>query len=359
MNFRRLAGSALMVLACFMPTTGAQAQTGVPAIYSLSVDQVPQLSPGTELIFRAGGTAGGQMVLDIDGLTGQLGLTETRPGSYAGAYTISIRDKIPFDAKVKATLKLGSRQTSAMLGQHLLTDAEHARMVAAATPVPVPLQISRIETRNTGAYSGGHELSFIVDGTAGATAQVSLDGGRSSIPLAEERPGHYTGRYTVKTIDQFSATTPAVVTLTAADKSVRAAKDLAPGATAQAAVAAAESATAPSTACEGCGVVVSVTRVKVKGKSNYIGAIAGGVAGAALGNQVGKGGGNTAATILGAVGGAVAGREIEKNVKSGHRYDVVVKLDNGSRRTISYDNDPGVTSGAKVQFVGDVLHTRP
>ncbi len=349
-----------MALASFMPMATALAQTGAPTIHNLSVDQVAQLSPGTELIFRAAATAGGQMVLEIDGLSSQLGLTETRPGTYAGAYTISIRDKIPFDAKVKATLKLGSRQASALLGQHLLTDTEHARMVAATTPVPVPVQISRIETRNTGAYSGGHELSFIVDGTAGATAQVSLDGGRNSIALAEERPGHYSGRYTVKTIDQFSATTPAVVTLATADKTVRAAKNLAPGATAQTAVAeAAVPAPASSPACEGCGVVVSVTKVKVKGKTNYIGAIAGGVAGAALGNQVGKGSGNTAATILGAVGGAVAGREIEKNVKSGNRYDVLVKLDNGSSRTISYDNDPGVKSGAKVQFVADVLHTRP
>jgi outer membrane lipoprotein SlyB len=360
MNFRHLARFALMALAGFMPVAAALAQTGVPAIHSLSVDPVPQLSPGTELVFRAAGTAGGQMVLDIDGLASQLGLTETRPGTYAGAYTISIRDKIPFDAKVKATLKLGSRQASALLGQHLLTDTEHARLVAAATPVPVPVQISRIETRNTGAYSGGHELSFVVDGTAGATVQVSLDGGRTSIALAEERPGHYSGSYTVKTVDQFSATTPAVVSLATADKTVRAAKNLAPGATAQTAVAdAAVPAVAPSTACDACGAVASVTRVKVKGKSNYLGAIAGGVAGAALGNQVGKGSGNTAATILGAVGGAVAGREIEKNVKSGNRYDVVVKLDNGTSRTISYDNDPGIKSGAKVQFVGDVLQTRP
>ena len=106
-------------------------------------------------------------------------------------------------------------------------------------------------------------------------------------------------------------------------------------------------------------MVASVKKVKVKGQTNYIGAIAGGVAGAALGNQVGKGSGKSAATILGAVGGAVAGREIEKNVKSGHRYDVVVRLDNGTSRTMSYDNDPGVAVGAKVQFVGDVLQTRP
>lgn len=340
-----------MVVAGFLPVSGAIAQTGLPVIHSLSVDQVAQLTPGTELIFRAVGTAGGQLVLDIDGISNQLGLAETSAGNYAGAYTVSIRDKIPFDAKVKATLRVGSQQTSALLGQHLLSDAEHARMLAAAAPASP--QISRIETRNTGAYSGGHELSFIVDGTPGATAQVSLDGGHTSIALVEERSGHYTGRYTVKTRDQFSATTPAVVTLAFADNTVRAAKNLAPGATVQTAQAA-----AAAPACDACGVVVSVKKVKVKGKSNYIGAIVGGVGGAALGNQVGKGNGNVAATILGAVGGAFAGREIEKQVKSDYRYDVVVRLDNGSSRTLSYDNDPGFKSGAKVRVVGEVLQTR-
>jgi outer membrane lipoprotein SlyB len=354
--FRRPAFFLLMLVAGFLPAGAALAQTGPAVIRSLSVDQVAQLSPGTELIFRAAGSAGGQLVLDIDGLSNQLGLAEVSPGSYAGAYTISIRDKIPFDAKVRATLKVGTAQVSAMLGQTLLTPAEHARMVAATTPVPVALQISRIETRTTGAYSGGHELSFIVDGTPGGTAQVSLDGGRSQIALAEERSGRYAGRYTVKTSDQFSATTPVVVTLALADKTVRAAKDLAPGATAQTAQAAPP---APAPACEACGVVVSVNKVKVKGQSNYIGAIAGGVGGAALGNQVGKGDGKKVATILGAVGGAFAGREIEKQVNSGYRYDVVVRLDNGSSRTLSYASDPGLASGAKVQVVGDALQLRP
>ncbi|MEP6970372.1 MAG: glycine zipper 2TM domain-containing protein [Betaproteobacteria bacterium] len=351
MKLRSLAGAFLMAVAGFLPASGAIAQTGVAVIHSFSVDQVAQLTPGTELIFRATGTAGGQLVLDIDGMTNQLGLAETSAGNYAGAYTVSIRDKIPFDAQVKATLRVGSQQVSALLGQHLLTNAEYARMLAAAAPAAP--QISRIETRNTGAYSGGHELSFIVDGTPGAAAQVSLDGGQSSIALVEQRSGHYTGRYTVKTRDQFSATTPAVVTLAFADKTVRAAKDLAPGATAQTTQAA-----VAAPACDACGVVVSVKKVKVKGQSNYIGAIAGGVGGAALGNQVGKGNGKAAATILGAVGGAFAGREIEKQVKSDTRYDVVVRLDNGSSRTLSYDHDPGLTSGAKVQVVGDVLQLR-
>lgn len=350
MVIQRLARVLLLGLAGFLPWVGASAQTTNPAIRSFTVEQVPQLAPGTELIFRAAGSAGGEMVLEIDGVANPLGLAETSAGNYAGAYTISIRDRIGHDAKVKATLTLQGRQTVAHLGQHLLTDAEYARAVAAAAPVP---QISRIETRNSGAYTGGHELSFVVIGTPGGNAQVSLDGGKTSIALSEQRSGRYVGQYTIKSRDQFSATTPAVVTLVVADRTTRAAKNLAPGASA---VTAAMVEAVP--VCEGCGVVASVTKVKVKGKSNYVGAIAGGVAGAALGNQIGKGDGNTAATVLGAVGGALAGREIEKRVKSGNRYDVLVRLDNGSTRTVSYENDPGLKAGAKVQFVGDVLQAR-
>ena len=99
----------------------------------------------------------------------------------------------------------------------------------------------------------------------------------------------------------------------------------------------------------------SVTKVNVKGKPNYLGAIAGGVAGAALGNQIGKGDGNTAATVIGAVGGAVAGREVEKRVRSNTVYDVVVKLNDTSSKTVRFESDPGFKAGSKVKVSGDTL----
>lgn len=335
----------LLAITTFFPLTLAQAQTGVPVIRSFSVDQVPQLTPGTELIFRASGSAGGELQLAIDGVASQLGLVETSSGNYEGAYTISIRDKFTPDSKVKATLRLGTRQTTTTLGQTLLTDDAHAKVMAAMHPNP---QISRFETRNTGALSGGHELAFVVSGTAGAKAQVSLDGGKSQIALTEEKGGRYVGAYTVKTRDRFTDATQVQATLAIADKTARAVKDLAAGSIMPAALA-------QPVACEGCGVVQAVNKIKVKGKPNYLGAIAGGVAGAALGNQVGKGDGNTAATVLGAVGGAVAGREIEKNVRSGTYYDVVVKLGDGSSRTVRYETDPGFKVGGKVKLSGESL----
>jgi len=51
--------------------------------------------------------------------------------------------------------------------------------------------------------------------------------------------------------------------------------------------------------------------VQAPASKSGLGAILGGVAGAALGNQVGRGGGRTVATAVGAIGGAVLGNNIE------------------------------------------------
>ncbi|MCY7308748.1 MAG: hypothetical protein LH632_21975, partial [Rhodoferax sp.] len=83
----------------------------------------------------------------MSALTNLIGLPETQKGVYEGAYTISIRDKIRFDSKVNATLKVGERQTTVLLGQPLLTAEAQAKAVRAASPLPA---ISRLETRNDG-----------------------------------------------------------------------------------------------------------------------------------------------------------------------------------------------------------------
>ena len=342
---RSLAWLFALLFTLLAPLT--QAQTAAPSIKSFSVDQVAQLSPGTELIFRAAGTAAGTLSLRIDGSGNQIGLVETKPGVYEGAYTISVRDKITYNSKVNATLKVADKQTSTTLAQSLLTDDAQAKAVAAANPGPT---ITRFESKTTGALSGGNEISFVALGTAGSKASVSLDGGKTSFPLTEEKSGRYTGTYTVKSRDQFTGDTQAVLTLTLADHKATLAKTLAVAAvtpdTSKAAVAA---------ACATCGTVTAINSVKVKGKPNYVGAIAGGVAGAALGSQVGKGDGNTVATVAGAVGGAVAGREIEKKVRETTHFDVVVKMNDGSTKTVRFDKAPTFNVGAKVRVDGNTV----
>ena len=346
MTIRNSSMAFLAAIFSFFLASAALAQAA-PAIRSFSVDQVAQLTPGTELIFRVGGTAGGTLTMQLDGVASIIGLTETRGGVYEGAYTISVRDKITYASKALATLKLGNLSTQANLNQTLLTPEAHAK---AAPPPPAPaLAINRFETKNSGALTGGHEINFIVEGTPGAKASVTTDGGKTSMVLIEEKAGHYVGAYTVKTRDQFSEATQTVATLSMGDKKTTLGKTLAVGAITPKAVAVADA------KCLECGVVQSVSTVNVKGKPNYIGAIAGGVAGAALGSQVGKGDGNTAATVVGAVGGAVAGREIEKRVRSSTRYDVVVKLNNGTQKTVSFEAEPGFKAGSRVKLSGETL----
>ena len=98
----------------------------------------------------------------------------------------------------------------------------------------------------------------------------------------------------------------------------------------------------------------SIRITEKAGEGSAVGLIAGGLLGGLVGHQIGQGRGNTAATIVGAAGGAYAGHQVEKNAKRTLHYDVTVRMDDGTLRTIGYDVEPGFRSGDKVQF-----HRRP
>ena len=108
---------------------------------------------------------------------------------------------------------------------------------------------------------------------------------------------------------------------------------------------------AAAAACADCGVVQSIHTVAVKGEGGPLGMIAGGVAGALLGNQVGRGNGNAIATVAGAAGGAYAGNEIEKNVHKKVVYQIRVRMDNGTTRTVSQAAAPDYAVGERVRIV--------
>ena len=110
--------------------------------------------------------------------------------------------------------------------------------------------------------------------------------------------------------------------------------------------------------CAVCGSVESVTPVERSSKPTGVGVgtVAGGVLGAVLGSQVGHGGGRTAATILGAVGGGFAGNAIEGKMRRETVYQVGVRMENGSRRTVEVAHAPGV--GSRVTVDGSTLRTQ-
>ena len=103
--------------------------------------------------------------------------------------------------------------------------------------------------------------------------------------------------------------------------------------------------------CGNCGRVESVTPIQEAAPASGLGAVAGGVLGAVLGNQVGHGGGRTAATLLGAGGGAFLGNTVEKRTRTTTTYQIRVRMDDGSVRTYTH-NEP-VPVGERVTTEGN------
>lgn len=108
-------------------------------------------------------------------------------------------------------------------------------------------------------------------------------------------------------------------------------------------------------ACDNCGTVTEMKTVEVKGQGSGVGAVAGGVLGGVLGHQVGGGRGKDVATVAGAVGGAYAGHQIEKNAKKKTQYQVIVKLENGTTRTFTYNAATAFKIGDKIKVDNNKL----
>jgi len=129
MNMQRKIFSELFALFVFFPLTYssgiARAQQSAssfvaPRIGGFDVEEVRQLAAGTELNFTLYGTPGGIAIVRIPGATGRLLLEEVETGLYEGTYTIRTRDRIAPDSRVTANLRLGDRDSSAILGKPLL-----------------------------------------------------------------------------------------------------------------------------------------------------------------------------------------------------------------------------------------------
>jgi outer membrane lipoprotein SlyB len=105
--------------------------------------------------------------------------------------------------------------------------------------------------------------------------------------------------------------------------------------------------------CVNCGVVESVTPIQREGSGSGLGAVAGAVLGGVLGNQVGGGDGKTAATVLGVFGGSIAGNAVEKQMKKDTVYEVRVRMENGSTRTLEQITPASV--GTRVIVDGNTL----
>jgi len=119
--------------------------------------------------------------------------------------------------------------------------------------------------------------------------------------------------------------------------------------------AASKSNTRTKATCAECGVIQSTREIVQRGDGGAIGIVGGAVVGGLLGNQVGGGRGKDLATVAGAVGGAIAGNEIEKRVDTDKRYEIVVRFDDGSRRTFTGTDSTAWRAGDRVKVVDGVV----
>lgn len=101
--------------------------------------------------------------------------------------------------------------------------------------------------------------------------------------------------------------------------------------------------------------VEDVREVATPGEHTAIGPIAGGVAGAVIGHQFGGGSGKKVMAVLGALGGAMAGKHIEKQARGEKHWEILVRLEDGSQRTVQSAAQPYWHAGDRVRFVNGAL----
>ena len=337
----------------FIPQTAlAQQRFASPTISGFDVKQVERLSPGSEMVFTLYGTPGADARINIEGINGQYLLPEVEPGVYVGSYTIRSYDRLSAVSMVTANLRLGNEVATAVLDESLLAGAPW-RSQAGSVPSGLAPRIERFSVAPISRIEPGSELFFTLAGTPGGKASVRVNGMQGKVFLDETTAGNYQGSYTVKSRDRIAPDSRVTANLRAGNREAEAVSReplVAAGAVRPATVA-----TLPARVCANCGTVEAINAIQVKGDGGYIGLIGGGLAGAAIGSQVGQGRGKTAAELLGAVGGALAGREIERNVKKDTHYEVVTRLESGGTQTVAYATQPPFKVGDRVKIEGNLL----
>jgi outer membrane lipoprotein SlyB len=325
-----------------------------PRIEGFNVNEVRRLEPGAELNFDLYGTPGGSATVRIDGATRNLRMTETRPGTYQGTYTIGTHDRIRPDSSVSANLRVNGLVKTQVLAESIVRgrghrdhDGDRGGDVAAMP------RVETFDVRGSRDLGPGNELKFSVFGTPGARVDIQIAGTRGIFTLPEVRPGEYSGLYTIRRDDNIAPDAPVTATIRSNGRYSTATlgQPLLAGGRIRDARPAGEG-QRMARYCSNCATVEAVN--VVQGEAGAAGTLGGAAIGGLLGNQVGSGNGRTAATVAGAVGGAMAGRSIERNAQH-PRYEVVVRYENGATQSVRYDNDPGFRVGEQVRVSDGVL----
>lgn len=348
----------LIAVAAFLPLPFSAGQayaqqsassTAMPRIDGFDVDPVKKPVPGSELKFSLYGTPGGDAVVQVSGATGGVALVETDTGIYEGSYTIRKRDRVTSASTATANLRVGNRIASTVLDESLVGNGNSGRRYNKHQRNAEGPKINRFDVDSPERLVAGEELILTLTGTPGGTASARIAGVKRKIKLNEIRSGVYEGLYTIHRRDQITSSTVVTGNLRIGEHETSAPL----GHKLQASSDHQRRVRQAARVCIDCGVVEAINLVEVKGKGSYLGMIAGGVAGALLGGEVGHGDGTKVAQVVGAAGGAYAGNEIEKRMKTSSHYEVVVRLDAGGTKVFSFAAQPGFAVGAKVKLEND------
>ncbi len=341
----------LGTVALAQPTANSYPHRGNTSVDSFGVNQLQALQPGSELAFSLSGTPGASIVLTMAGATGDVPMSEVRPGTYQGAYTVRLRDRMSAASLVTAQITKDGQTSSVYLDQSMVRGAR--------SPAPPPVaRITKFTVSAPERTRPGDVLVFSLLGQPAGKAHVSVEGVADSIALTEVRRGVYEGRYTVRRDDDVSRDLVATgfLLLNRQEVSQRFERRLADGGYPNRDARSAAERAHERASCTTCGVVESVSLVEVNGdKPNVLGTIAGGVIGGVLGNQVGGGKGKDLATIVGAVGGAYAGNRIENSQDKVQVHRVLVRLDSGATQSADYAVKPELAIGTVVRFDNGVI----
>lgn len=101
------------------------------------------------------------------------------------------------------------------------------------------------------------------------------------------------------------------------------------------------------------GTVQAVREVTQDGPANGIGAVAGGAVGGVLGHQLKHD--SKLVTLVGAAAGAFIGNEAQKRQNATSHWELTVRLDDGTMKTINSPNAPFWHQGDRVRYLDGKL----
>lgn len=168
------------------------------------VDPPAGLVPGEDLNLTLSGTPGGTASATIAGVKGKVILHEVRSGAYEGTHFIKRRDRVSANSVVTGHLRVGERETTAILGQSLVAaSGQPARVRTAArrcVNCGVVEAINLVEVKGEGSY-----LGKIAGGVAGILIGSQI--GDGSTTTVAQVAGAAGGAYAGNEIEKHMKTT--------------------------------------------------------------------------------------------------------------------------------------------------------